>query len=172
MVLDVSGTAADIERAFHVTLRTYRHPTEARTFFAPDVEPSVAGGSAGFGRQRIERLLAGRVRICTGESAGKSGRRVPKAGSGPDGKYAGNDFRAAYAPGVTLTGSGQTVGLVEFDGYYTSDITNYENMHRPDQLRPVDECAGDSSSGSVGDNMARSGWTSKWPLPWRRACRK
>ena len=38
----------------------------------------------------------------------------------------GNDFRAAYVPGVTLDGSGQTVGLLEFDGYYASDITVYE----------------------------------------------
>src|SRR5580692_10116249 len=30
LVLDVTGPAAAIEKAFHVTLRTYRHPTEAR----------------------------------------------------------------------------------------------------------------------------------------------
>ena len=40
-LLDVSGLVADIERAFHVTLRVYQHPTEARTFHAPDVEPSL-----------------------------------------------------------------------------------------------------------------------------------
>ena len=38
----------------------------------------------------------------------------------------GNDFRAAYVPGVTLDGSGQTVGLLQFDGYHASDITDYE----------------------------------------------
>jgi subtilase family serine protease len=38
----------------------------------------------------------------------------------------GKDFRAAYAPGVSLNGSGQAVGLLEFEGYYQSDITNYE----------------------------------------------
>ena len=42
MLVDVSGNAADIEKAFHVTLRTFQHPAEARTFFAPDVEPTVA----------------------------------------------------------------------------------------------------------------------------------
>jgi len=39
----------------------------------------------------------------------------------------GKDFRAAYLPGVTLTGAGQTVGLLEFDGYYASDISTYES---------------------------------------------
>ena len=40
----------------------------------------------------------------------------------------GNDFRAAYVPGLALTGAGQSVGLVEFDGYYPSDITNYADI--------------------------------------------
>jgi subtilase family serine protease len=40
-LLDVSGNVATIERVFHVTLRVYRHPTENRTFYAPDREPSV-----------------------------------------------------------------------------------------------------------------------------------
>jgi hypothetical protein len=55
-------------------------------------------------------------------------RATPHSGSGSDGNYMGNDFRAAYAPGVSLTGTGQSVGLVEFDGYYASDITSYENQ--------------------------------------------
>ena len=40
-LLDVKGSVADIERICHVTMRLYQHPTEARTFFAPDVEPSL-----------------------------------------------------------------------------------------------------------------------------------
>jgi subtilase family serine protease len=41
MLLDVRGKVSDIEKAFHVKLRTYQHPTESRQFYAPDVEPSV-----------------------------------------------------------------------------------------------------------------------------------
>ncbi len=41
MLLDVDGSVADIEKAFNVTMRVYQHPTEARTFYAPDVEPSL-----------------------------------------------------------------------------------------------------------------------------------
>ena len=40
-LLDVSGSVADIEKAFHIQMRVYQHPVEARTFFAPDVEPSL-----------------------------------------------------------------------------------------------------------------------------------
>jgi subtilase family serine protease len=41
VVLDVSGSVASVEKALHVTLRVYQHPTEARTFYAPDTEPSL-----------------------------------------------------------------------------------------------------------------------------------
>ena len=41
LLLDVSGSVGDIQRAFHLNLLQYHHPTEARDFFAPDVEPSM-----------------------------------------------------------------------------------------------------------------------------------
>jgi uncharacterized repeat protein (TIGR01451 family) len=50
---------------------------------------------------------------------------TPQAGSGPGGSYRGNDFRNAYVPGTALTGAGQSVGLLQFDGYYSNDIASY-----------------------------------------------
>ena len=41
VILDVSGTVADIQSAFNVNLLIYQHPTEDRTFYAPDVDPSL-----------------------------------------------------------------------------------------------------------------------------------
>src|SRR5438270_8480375 len=38
LLLDVEGPVKAVERAFHVTMRSYRHPKEARDFFAPDSE--------------------------------------------------------------------------------------------------------------------------------------
>jgi len=40
----------------------------------------------------------------------------------------GHDFRAAYLPGVTLDGSGQSVALLEFDGYYSNDIASLRKI--------------------------------------------
>jgi hypothetical protein len=40
-LLDVEGSVGDIEKAFHIHMLVYQHPVEARTFFAPDVEPSL-----------------------------------------------------------------------------------------------------------------------------------
>ena len=39
--VDVEGTVESIEKTFHLTLSVYQHPTENRTFYAPDREPTV-----------------------------------------------------------------------------------------------------------------------------------
>ena len=44
LLVDVRASAVDVERTFGVTLRTYRHPTESRDFFAADTDPSVEPG--------------------------------------------------------------------------------------------------------------------------------
>jgi subtilase family serine protease len=127
VMLDVNGTVSDIENALHVTLREYRHPTEGRTFYAPDTDPSLdlavpvahIGGLDNYDLPKpcFKRMLA----------IGAAGAK-PSTGSGPGGTYIGKDFRSAYVPGVALTGSGQTVGLLEFDGYTASDIAYYETL--------------------------------------------
>src|SRR5579863_2583370 len=43
VILNVAGSVANIERAFQVTMASYQHPTEPRTFYSPDREPSAAG---------------------------------------------------------------------------------------------------------------------------------
>ena len=125
VVLDVEGATTDIEKALHVTMWVYQHPTEARTFYAPDIEPSLdlavpilhISGLDNYAR-RVPRLKK--------KPASVAVSAIPNAGSGTDGSYMGHDFRAAYVPGTALTGSGQSVGLLEFDGYYPNDITAYE----------------------------------------------
>ena len=125
--LEVSGTVANLERAFHVTLGTYRHPTEDREFYAPDVEPSVDASLPVLYLQGLDNFIIPKpVSLNLTEY---QGRAQPNAGSGTNNDlYLGSDFRHAYAPGVTLNGSGQVVGLVEFDGYTPSDITIYQNL--------------------------------------------
>ena len=41
MDVQIEGSVADIETAFHVSMGVYQHPTENRTFYAPDREPTV-----------------------------------------------------------------------------------------------------------------------------------
>ncbi len=124
VLVNVSGSVAEIEKAFHVTLRTYRHPTESRTFYAPDIEPSIESGVPILDISGLsDYALPHPKNIKPSLLYQQNG-----SGSGPSGAYMGNDFRAAYVPDTTLRGSGQIVGLVEFDGYYANDITNYEGQ--------------------------------------------
>ncbi len=135
MVLDVSAPVADVERVFHVTMRTYRHPRENRNFFAPDTVPSlnlsvpilhISGLDNYAVKQSKIRKMTSLKRPANTASRATSHQFGP--GSGPEGGYMGNDFRASYIPGVSLTGTGQTVGLLEYDGYYPSDISTYESL--------------------------------------------
>src|SRR5262249_14373235 len=48
--------------------------------------------------------------------------------SGPRAPFIGKNFRTPYAPGVSLDGTGQAVGLFQLDGYFPSDITDYEKL--------------------------------------------
>ena len=41
MDVQVRGPVSAVETAFHVTMKTYQHPTENRTFYAPDREPTT-----------------------------------------------------------------------------------------------------------------------------------
>lgn len=124
LLVDVTGSVGDIDRAFHLGLRLYRHPTEARDFYAPDVEPSVATNLPIADISGLNNYALPRPKSLSPEPALQNA--LPRTGSGPGSSYWGQDFRAAYLPGTTLTGAGQTVGLLEFDGYYANDISNYE----------------------------------------------
>jgi hypothetical protein len=129
MLLDVAGSVADIESAFQITLRTYQHPTEARTFYAPDIEPSVEAQVPVLDISGLSNLRMPHPKNLKPVPLPQTANPKPKAtGSWPDGQFIGNDFRAAYVPGVTLTGTGQVVGLVEFDGYYANDIAEYRSL--------------------------------------------
>jgi hypothetical protein len=125
LLLDVLAKASDVEQAFHVTLRTYQHPAEARQFYAPDVEPSVDASLSILdiaGLSDYALLRPASHKMAARPSA------LPASGSQANGYYMGSDFRNAYAPGVSLNGAGQMVGLFEADSYYASDIANYETL--------------------------------------------
>ncbi|HZR15882.1 MAG TPA: protease pro-enzyme activation domain-containing protein [Verrucomicrobiae bacterium] len=124
LLLDVAGAAADIEKAFATTLRLYPHPSERREFFAPEIEPSVVAGVPLLDISGLDNFIV--PHACSLHRQAALPAAAPNLGSGPGGGYLGNDFRAAYLPAVALTGTGQIVGLLEFDGYYTNDITAYE----------------------------------------------
>ena len=122
LVVDVEGRVVDIEKAFHVNMNVYQHPTEDRVFYSPDKEPTVDLGVTLWRIAGLDNFSkphpANLVRNVTANS-------TKATGSGPSGYFIGSDMRTAYYGGTTLTGSGQSVGLVEFAGYNMTDVTNY-----------------------------------------------
>ena len=85
---------------------------------------------AGDGCRRLDRFIGCPIRK---RQQAKNRTPHPKElqyGSAPDGSgdLFCDDFRNAYVPGTTLTGVGQSVGLVEFDGYLASDVFDYADQ--------------------------------------------
>jgi subtilase family serine protease len=151
MNLRVRGSVENIEKALNVKMGVYQHPTEARTFFGPDREPSLdmpvrlwAVGSLdtySTPKPMFHRLS---------ESEQQNARSNATIGSGPSESFLGSDMRAAYYvngnASATLTGAGQSLGLFEFLGTDLTDLTTYyTNVHQTNSV-PVTLTSVDTQS--------------------------
>lgn len=120
-LIELNGSVAAIEKTFHVKLHLYRHPTEQRSFLAPDREPTLDLSVPVLHVTGLDDFDLPTPRlIASGAGAPRGG-----TGSGPGGNFIGSDMRAAYYGGTTLIGAGQSVGLMELEGYIPSDIPLY-----------------------------------------------
>ncbi|HEY4358403.1 MAG TPA: FG-GAP-like repeat-containing protein [Acidobacteriaceae bacterium] len=120
LVVPVSGTTEQINQAFNVQMNVYQHPTEQRTFFSPDREPSLALAVPVAHISGLDDFSLPQPMLRHPAANGQQAMAV--SGSGPGGSYLGSDMRAAYYGGSTLTGLGQAVGMLEFGGYLLSDV--------------------------------------------------
>jgi subtilase family serine protease len=132
MDLQIEGSVAAIETAFNVSMGVYRHPTEDRTFYAPDREPTVnlpfplwhISGLDNYSIPHpmlVKRSDYARVRGIDPEAVVSHAT----TGSGPSASFLGSDIRAAYYGGTALTGAGQNLGLLEFEGTDLADLNTY-----------------------------------------------
>ena len=149
--LDVEGSVANIEKAFNVKMGLYQHPTESRTFFAPDREPTA---DLPFQLWHVAGLdnfsMPHPAGLSRNAGAKKSGATV---GSGPSASFLGSDMRAAYYGG-SLTGSGQSLGLLEFYGTDLADLTTYYTNAKQTNNVPVELVSTDGTSTSCVDSRA------------------
>ena len=155
VVLDLEGAVADIEKAFHVTMRTYPHPKEARTFYAPDAEPSPDLAVPILHIEGLTNYSKPHPNLHR-KPVGQAAKATPNIGSEPTtGAYGGSDFRKAYVPGTSLTGAGQSVGLVQFDGYDPNDIAAYKALFKLPNIVvvPVPINGGVSTPGKDSDEV-------------------
>ena len=88
----VEGSVNTVNRAFHVTIKNYRHPTEGRIFYSPDREPTLRRTEcAAAADHRHEQLCSAAF-----DAAAPGQWRSVANGSGPSGEYLPSDMRAAY----------------------------------------------------------------------------
>jgi subtilase family serine protease len=132
MDVQVKGPVSAVQAAFHVNIHTYQHPNENRTFYAPDREPTV---NLPFNLWHISGLdnysMPHPLLVKKSDYAKAHGIAADKVvshattGSGPSASFLGSDMRAAYYGGTSLTGAGQSLGLLEYVGTDIADLQTY-----------------------------------------------
>jgi subtilase family serine protease len=116
----VEGSVDTINRAFHVKVCNYRHPTEERSFYSPDREPTTVGLNVALLQiTGMNNYVLPHSMLQHKEAAANF------TGSGPSGEYLPSDIRAAYYGKGPLTGAGQSIGIFSFDGYLADDVKLY-----------------------------------------------
>jgi subtilase family serine protease len=148
--LDVTGSVSMIERALHVTLGVYQHPTESRTFFAPDREPTLDLAVQLWHISGLDNYSTAHPALVRRDASVGSNAST---GSGPSASFLGSDMRAAYYGG-TLTGKGQSLGLFELLGTDLADLTTYYTNVGQTNSVPITLRSVDSQSTSCTDNAA------------------
>ena len=146
--LDVVGSVATIEKAFHVTLGVYQHPTEARTFYAPDREPTADLPVQLWHISGLDNYSIPKPNYVRRDPSIPGVGSSATTGSGPSASFLGSDMRAAYYGGTSLTGSGQSLGLLEYAGTDLADLnTYYSNVHQTEAVPiTLDSTDGTSTS--------------------------
>ncbi|MGO9833058.1 MAG: protease pro-enzyme activation domain-containing protein [Polyangiaceae bacterium] len=111
LLVDVAGTAAQAELALNVNFVLALRP-DGTQFYEPDRQPTPSLPTSVDAIQGIDNYTL---------------PRYMNQGTGPVGYWASSDLRTAYLGTGTscssLTGAGQQIGLVEFDGFTQPSAT-------------------------------------------------
>jgi len=132
MEVQVKGPVSAVEKAFHVNMLSYQHPTESRTFYGPDREPTTSLPFALWHVSGMDNFsIPHPMLVKKSDYARFHGIPEEKVvthattGSGPSASFLGSDMRAAYYGGSALTGAGQNLGLFEYLGTDLADLNTY-----------------------------------------------
>jgi subtilase family serine protease len=160
MEVQVRGPVSAVEAAFHLTMRTYQHPTENRIFYAPDREPTTdlafpLWHVSGLDNFSIPHpMYAKRSDYAAAHGIAPEAVTHATTGSGPSASFLGSDMRAAYYGGTALTGAGQNLGLFEYLGTDLSDLSTYfANVGQTNNV-PITLLSTDGTSTSCVDSRA------------------
>jgi kumamolisin len=154
MLMHVTGPVSTIESALHINLSLYQHPTEPRTFFSPDREPTPDLGVRLWSIGGLDNYSTPKPLFSKRDPNTASAISNATTGSGPSASFLGSDMRAAYYGGTALNGAGQSVGIFEFLGTDLADLTTYYTNVGQTNNVPVTLLSVDTQSTSCTDNSA------------------
>jgi kumamolisin len=145
MEVQVKAPVLAVERAMHINLLTYQHPTEDRTFYAADREPTMDLSFNLWHVSGLDNYSQPHPLLVKKSDYAVAHGIEPEAvvshattGSGPSASFLGSDMRAAYYGTGTLTGKGQNMGLFEYLGTDLADLnTYYKNIGQTLPITPV-----------------------------------
>jgi kumamolisin len=153
-MIQAKGTAAAMNTAFQTEIHQYKN-SAGTPYFSPSSEPVLPSDlpiQAVHGLQNVTQWKS------YAKSRDMNGNPVKSSvtggtGTGNSGGYAPSDIRTAYQIPTSVTGAGQTLGLMELDGYTASDITAYENAFSLPSV-PLSNVLIDGATGSPGGGQA------------------
>ncbi len=155
LVVHVSGSAAAVQGAFGLILNRYRAP-DGQIFRAAESDPRIPASL-------MPHLLAvmglsnyrGAAKPHVRRAARVAGARTLSGGTGPGGELAPVDIKKIYGltPGK-LTGAGQEMALVEYDGFAPSDVGLYETTFFSAPYSTVTAVAVDGQANLCGPNQS------------------
>ncbi|MDQ2907014.1 MAG: S53 family peptidase [Chloroflexota bacterium] len=165
LIIGVKGTVADAENAFHLHINNY-HSSTGRDFYAPASDPLVPANLAGLiqsvaGLDNVRHFTRPPVKSTKRSAPTVKANGVSCLGTNPNFYYLPSQFASGYnltgLYNAGYHGEGQTIGLVEFDNYASSDISAYTSCYGgasvPVNRVLVDGGAGNPSVGAFEDEL-------------------
>lgn len=128
LALGVTGTAAQVEKAFGVTLHTYRDAATKRDFYAnaanPTLPASIASdvvSVAGLSTYGLRQHYSVARKVSPSVVAHATSDITPTKARGA--------YNLTSSISSGYNGSGETIGLVEFSAYEASDPAEYDSYY-------------------------------------------
>ncbi|MEV0487755.1 S53 family peptidase [Streptomyces sp. NPDC050508] len=144
LLVDASGTAAQLEKAFGTKLSTWKDAKSGRAFYANETAPTLPTGIAG--------LVSDVTGLNNRAQLHHQGSAKVNPHNGPGGGYTPAQIKGGYNVSGTYTGSGQKIALLEFDGFAQSNITKYDTNYSLGSPTPTVSKV-DGGSGALGDGQ-------------------
>ncbi|MBM7651265.1 S53 family peptidase [Neobacillus cucumis] len=135
--ITVSGTIGQMEDTFGVTINNYKN-SKGEIYYANDKAPTIPAEFSGVitdveGLNNEPHYTHPKISSLSTQVSQKTAAVTPKVGSGPAGGYTPSELKGAYdvnpLASAGYTGSGQTVAVMELDGYKATNISSYNSYY-------------------------------------------